>query len=201
VVDPPHPTNWNVPGSRKFSPNRERTESSVAVEPAGKRGVEEPWWRRAVVYEIALVSFQDTNGDGEGDLKGLLHRLDYLKWLGVDAVWLTPIYKSPMRDFGYDIADFCSIDPRYGSMEEFDRVTDALHEAGIKIILDLVHTPRMSIPGSSRAALRGPTGRRIGTCGRMPPKMAVRRTTGAAALAAVGGNGARRASSSTIIPF
>jgi alpha-glucosidase len=110
----------------------------VAVEPAGKRGVEEPWWRRAVVYEIALVSFQDTNGDGEGDLKGLLHRLDYLKWLGVDAVWLTPIYKSPMRDFGYDIADFCSIDPRYGSMEEFDRVTDALHEAGIKIILDLV---------------------------------------------------------------
>ena len=67
------------------------------------------WWRRAVIYEIAAISFQDSNGDGYGDLAGLLQRIDYLKWLGVGAVWLTPIYKSPHQDFGYDISDFCAV--------------------------------------------------------------------------------------------
>ena len=70
------------------------------------------WWESAVIYEIALISFQDSDGDGKGDVAGLTSRIDYLKWLGVDAVWLTPIYKSPFRDLGYDISDYCSIDPR-----------------------------------------------------------------------------------------
>jgi alpha-glucosidase len=96
------------------------------------------WWRNAVIYEIAPISFQDTNGDGKGDLPGLLQRIDYLKWLGVGAVWLTPIYKSPMHDFGYDIADFSEIDACFGTMDDFERVTKALHAAGIRLILDFV---------------------------------------------------------------
>ncbi|WP_347336990.1 alpha-amylase family glycosyl hydrolase [Bradyrhizobium pachyrhizi] len=90
------------------------------------------------MYEIAVVSFQDSNGDGQGDLVGLLQRIDYLTWLGVGAVWLTPIYKSPNHDFGYDIADFCSVDPRFGNLEDFDKLLRALHDSGIRIILDLV---------------------------------------------------------------
>jgi alpha-glucosidase len=96
------------------------------------------WWKRAVIYEIAPISFQDTNGDGKGDLKGIERRIDYLQWLGVDAVWLTPFFISPMRDFGYDIVDFCSVDPVYGTLEDFDRLVDVLHRRGIKIILDYV---------------------------------------------------------------
>jgi alpha-glucosidase len=98
----------------------------------------ETWWRNVVVYEIAVVSFQDSNVDGQGDLAGLLQRIDYLTWLGVGAVWLTPIYKSPNHDFGYDIADFCSLDPRFGNLEDFDKLLRALHDSGIRIILDLV---------------------------------------------------------------
>lgn len=96
------------------------------------------WWRGAVVYEIAVISFQDSNGDGQGDLPGFMRRIDYLKWLGVGAVWLTPTYKSPNDDFGYDIADFCTVDPRFGAMEDFDDVVEALHNSDIRLILDLV---------------------------------------------------------------
>lgn len=96
------------------------------------------WWKSAVIYEIALISFQDTNGDGKGDLAGLMSRIDYLKWLGVDAIWLTPIYKSPFRDLGYDISDYCSIEPCFGCLDEFDLLITGLHSAGIRLILDLV---------------------------------------------------------------
>lgn len=96
------------------------------------------WWQSAVIYEIALISFQDSNGDGKGDLVGLMARIDYLKWLGVDAVWLTPIYRSPFRDLGYDISDYCSIDRGFGTLDDFDRLVDALHEARIRVVLDLV---------------------------------------------------------------
>ncbi len=115
------------------------------------------WWRRAVIYELAPISFQDSNGDGRGDLPGLLQRIDYLQWLGVDAVWLTPIQTSPMRDFNYDIADYRAINPLFGTMEDFDRVLAALHHAGIRLILDLVpnHTsnehPWFKESSSSRA--------------------------------------------------
>ncbi|TWB03565.1 alpha amylase catalytic subunit [Bradyrhizobium stylosanthis] len=96
------------------------------------------WWRSAVIYEIALISFQDSNGDGKGDLAGLIARIDYLKWLGVDAVWLTPIYKSPFRDLGYDISDYRVIDPAFGCLDQFDELLKALHAEGIRLILDLV---------------------------------------------------------------
>jgi alpha-glucosidase len=97
-----------------------------------------PWWQEAVIYEIALISFQDSDGDGKGDLPGLLNRIEYLEWLGVNAVWLTPIQKTPFRDFGYDIADFCSIDPIFGTMADFDGLLEALHSRGIRVILDFV---------------------------------------------------------------
>jgi alpha-glucosidase len=99
---------------------------------------DEAWWRSTVLYEIAVISFQDSNGDGQGDLPGLLQRIDYLDWLGVGAIWLTPIYRSPNQDFGYDIADFCSVDPRFGTMEDFENLIGALHNSGIRLILDLV---------------------------------------------------------------
>ncbi|NOJ38441.1 DUF3459 domain-containing protein [Bradyrhizobium sp. WSM 1791] len=108
----------------------------MSSKPASPRDA--AWWRNAVIYEIAAISFQDSNGDGQGDLPGLLQRVDYLQWLGVGAVWLGPICKSPMQDFGYDIADFSAVDPRFGTMEDFERVVRALHEAGIKLILDFV---------------------------------------------------------------
>jgi len=96
------------------------------------------WWERAVIYQIAVQSFQDSNGDGKGDLPGLIDRLDYLSWLGVGAIWLTPIYRSPFRDFGYDIADFCSIDPRFGTLNDFDELIAALHARDIRLVLDFV---------------------------------------------------------------
>jgi alpha-glucosidase len=96
------------------------------------------WWKQAVIYEVALISFQDSGGDGKGDLRGLISRLDHLTWLGVDAVWLTPIHISPMRDLGYDIGDFCAIDPVFGTMEDFDRLVGALHGRGLRLVLDFV---------------------------------------------------------------
>jgi alpha-glucosidase len=96
------------------------------------------WWRRAVIYEIAPISFQDTNGDGRGDLKGIASRIDYLQWLGIDAVWLTPFFVSPMLDFGYDIADYCAVDPLFGTMRDFDDLVEALHGKDIRLLLDFV---------------------------------------------------------------
>ncbi|WP_225712349.1 alpha-amylase family glycosyl hydrolase [Bradyrhizobium semiaridum] len=120
---------------------------------------DETWWRNAVVYEIAVVSFQDSDGDGQGDLVGLLQRIDYLTWLGIGAVWLTPIYKSPNHDFGYDIAEFCSVDPRFGKLEDFDHLLRALHDSGMRLILDLVpnHTSdQHAWFGESRASRNNP---------------------------------------------
>jgi alpha-glucosidase len=96
------------------------------------------WWKSAVIYEIAPISFQDSNGDGKGDLKGIQSRIDYLCWLGIDVVWLTPFFVSPMLDFGYDIADYCAVDPAFGTMEDFDRLSEALQQRGIGVILDFV---------------------------------------------------------------
>jgi alpha-glucosidase len=96
------------------------------------------WWQKGVVYQIYPRSFMDSNGDGVGDLPGIQSRLEYLKWLGVDAVWLSPIFPSPMADFGYDVADYTGIEPLFGTLADFDRLLADVHQRGLKLILDLV---------------------------------------------------------------
>jgi alpha-glucosidase len=96
------------------------------------------WWRHGVFYQIYPRSFQDSNADGVGDINGIIERLPYLQALGVDAIWLSPIFPSPMADFGYDIADYTGIDPLFGAMADFDALTAAAHAIGLKVILDLV---------------------------------------------------------------
>ncbi|TKC15310.1 alpha,alpha-phosphotrehalase [Robertmurraya kyonggiensis] len=97
-----------------------------------------PWWKKAVVYQIYPKSFNDTTGNGEGDLQGIIEKLDYLKELGVDVLWLTPIYESPQKDNGYDISDYYNIYEPYGTMEDFDQLLEEAHKRGIKIIMDIV---------------------------------------------------------------
>jgi oligo-1,6-glucosidase len=96
------------------------------------------WWKSAVVYQIYPRSFGDSNGDGTGDLQGIIARLDYLAQLGVDVVWLSPIYASPMDDNGYDISDYEDVDPLFGTLEDLDELIDGLHQRGIKLVMDLV---------------------------------------------------------------
>ena len=97
-----------------------------------------PWWERGVIYQIYPRSFQDSDGDGVGDLAGIERRLDYLISLGIDAIWLSPIFPSPMADFGYDVADYCDIDPLFGTLADFDKLLAAAHQRGLKVILDFV---------------------------------------------------------------
>jgi len=97
-----------------------------------------PWWRDAVVYQIYPRSFADSDGDGVGDLAGITSKLDYLADLGVDALWLSPIFTSPMHDFGYDVADYCGIDPIFGTDADFDDLLDGVHERGMRLLLDWV---------------------------------------------------------------
>ena len=96
------------------------------------------WWKTGTIYQIYPRSFQDSDGDGVGDLDGIRRRLAHVAGLGVDAIWLSPIFRSPMKDFGYDIADYCAIDPLFGTMETFDRLLAETHAAGLKLILDFV---------------------------------------------------------------
>jgi alpha-glucosidase len=97
-----------------------------------------PWWKSAVIYEIYPRSFQDTDGDGVGDLRGIITRLPYLIDLGVDAIWICPIFPSPMADFGYDVANYIDIDPLFGTLRDFDVLLAEAHRAGLKVLLDLV---------------------------------------------------------------
>jgi alpha-glucosidase len=96
------------------------------------------WWQTGVIYQIYPRSFQDMNGDGIGDLRGIERRLDYLASLGVDAIWMSPIYPSPMADFGYDVADYCGIDSRFGTLDDFDDLLAQVHARGLKLLLDFV---------------------------------------------------------------
>ncbi|MBM7570845.1 alpha,alpha-phosphotrehalase [Aquibacillus albus] len=98
----------------------------------------QPWWKKAVVYQIYPKSFNDTTGNGVGDLQGIIEKLDYLKELGVDVLWLTPIYDSPQKDNGYDISDYYNIYEQYGSMEDFEQLLEESHSRGLKIIMDIV---------------------------------------------------------------
>ena len=105
---------------------------------SGHTAAAEPWWKHSVTYEIYLRSFQDSNGDGVGDLNGVVQRLDYLESLGIDAIWVTPFYPSPQVDFGYDICDFRAIDPRFGTLADFDHLLREAAKRGIRVLLDMV---------------------------------------------------------------
>ncbi|MBO6755096.1 MAG: alpha-glucosidase [Roseibium sp.] len=100
--------------------------------------VDTDWWRGAVIYQIYPRSFQDSNGDGIGDLGGITQRLDYIASLGVDAIWLSPFFTSPMKDFGYDVSDYKDVDPMFGTLADFDDLIEAVHAKGMKVLIDLV---------------------------------------------------------------
>src|SRR5438128_7887467 len=97
-----------------------------------------PWWKTAVFYQIYPRSFLDTDGDGIGDLEGIRRRLDFLVWLGVDALWTSPFFRSPMQDFGYDVSDYCDVDPTFGDLAAFDRLLAETHARGLRLIIDWV---------------------------------------------------------------
>src|SRR5215203_3860771 len=105
-------------------------------------GTTDSWWREGVLYQIYPRSFQDSDGDGIGDLRGIIARLDHLNGrddsLGIDGIWISPFYPSPMADFGYDVADYCDVDPRFGTLADFDELLAQAHSLGLKVLLDLV---------------------------------------------------------------
>ena len=99
---------------------------------------DENWWKHGIIYHLYPLSFQDSNDDGIGDIRGIINRLDYIAGLGVKAIWLSPIYRSPMKDHGYDISDYCDIDPTFGSLDDFHELLEQAHAKGLKVIMDLV---------------------------------------------------------------
>ncbi|MCB9454261.1 MAG: hypothetical protein H6672_22740, partial [Anaerolineaceae bacterium] len=96
------------------------------------------WWETSVFYQIYPRSFADANGDGIGDIRGIISKLDYLQWLGVKGIWLSPHFPSPQIDVGYDIADYTAVEPAYGSLDDFQTMLDEIHKRDMKLILDLV---------------------------------------------------------------
>ncbi len=133
-----------VAGSTTFAqsagqnPSTTLAEAAVASSPAAKPTTDETWWKHAVIYEIYPRSFQDSNGDGIGDLNGITEHLDYLQALGIDAIWISPMYPSPQVDFGYDISDYENVDPQYGTLADFDRLVAEAKKRNIRIVLDMV---------------------------------------------------------------
>ncbi|MBW8484198.1 glycoside hydrolase family 13 protein [Actinomadura parmotrematis] len=117
-----------------------------------------PWWRNAVVYEVYVRSFADADGDGDGDLRGITGRLPHLCDLGVDALWLTPFYRSPLADGGYDVADYRDVDPRFGTLADLDALVAGAHEHGLKVIVDIVPNHTSDQHAWFREALASPPG-------------------------------------------
>ncbi|MBN8999280.1 MAG: alpha glucosidase [Rhizobiales bacterium] len=105
---------------------------------ADARRIDADWWRGAIIYQVYPRSFQDTNGDGVGDLRGIADRLDYIAGLGADAIWISPFFKSPMKDFGYDVSDYCAVDGLFGTIEDFDHLIAEAHARGIRVLIDQV---------------------------------------------------------------
>ena len=156
------------------------------------------WWQRGIIYQIYPRSFMDSSGDGIGDLKGITSRLDYLSWLGIDAIWMSPINPSPMVDFGYDVSNYRDIDPIFGTLADFDELlAEATSETSRSSSTSSPITPQTSIPGSSNLAPRVTILSGIGTSGATRHRMAARPTTGSALLAAAAGNGKNRPVSTT----
>lgn len=120
--------------------NKKQTTPAESQSPTAsvKSASDMKWWQKTVVYEAYPNSFKDTDGDGYGDLKGLTSELDHLKELGVGAVWITPFFESPMKDNGYDVADYRKVNPRYGTDEDLDNLFSEANKRGIKLVLDLV---------------------------------------------------------------
>ncbi len=109
------------------------------IEAAQAHAETQPWWRGAAIYQVYPRSFQDSNGDGIGDLAGVTRRLDYIAALGVDAIWISPFFTSPMKDFGYDVADYCGVDPIFGTLADFDALVARAHDLGLKVLIDQVY--------------------------------------------------------------
>lgn len=122
--------------SRQFSRTFTKFSRKMTSNNAAFKGPK--WWKEAVIYQIYPASFRDLNGDGWGDVKGITSKVDYLKDLGVDIVWTSPIYKSPQADMGYDIADYNDIDEKYGTLADVDELIAELGKRGMKLMMDLV---------------------------------------------------------------
>jgi alpha-glucosidase len=116
----------------------DRSERMTQMMEGGGADARPAWWQQGVIYQVYPRSFQDTDGDGVGDLPGIVRRLDYLRWVGVDAVWISPFYPSPMADFGYDVTDHRAVDRVFGSVVDFDRVVAEAHARGIRVIVDYI---------------------------------------------------------------
>ncbi|CTQ34072.1 alpha-amylase family glycosyl hydrolase [Jannaschia rubra] len=110
----------------------------TAIAEAPNPAIDPDWWRGGVIYQIYPRSFQDSTQDGIGDLNGITERLPYIASLGVDAIWISPFFTSPMKDFGYDVSDYCDVDPMFGTLADFDRLTEAAHRLGLRVMIDLV---------------------------------------------------------------
>jgi hypothetical protein len=136
------------------------------------------WWQKGLIYQIYPMSFMDSNGDGCGDLRGIIGRLDYCRWLGIDALWLSPIYPSPMVDFGYDISDFTDIHPLFGSLADFDALISEAGRLNLRVLLDYVPTVRTNTSGFLSRDLLEPTPTATGTSGAIRRRAAARPTTG-----------------------
>jgi Alpha amylase, catalytic domain len=153
------------------------------------------WWADCVGYQVYVPSFQDSNGDGWGDLPGVTSRLDYLTDLGVTIIWLSPIHPSPFADHGYDVSDYRAVNPHFGTLQDLEGLLDKADDRGLRVLMDLApDTPLTSTSGSARtAALR--TG--ISTFGEVRAQEVGRRTTGSVASAARRGRGRKRRGSTT----
>ena len=160
------------------------------------------WWERGIIYQIYPRSFKDGNGDGVGDLRGIESRLDYLQWLGIDAIWISPIFPSPMADFGYDVSNYTDIDPLFGTLADFDTLLTEVHRRGMKLLLDYVpnHTSdRHPWFIESRAART--SAKRNWYIWRIQRRAAERRTIGAPISAAARGNGTSMPDNITTMRF
>jgi alpha-glucosidase len=134
--------------------------TETAVPDAARGPAPSPWWRDAVIYQVYPRSWADSDGDGIGDLPGITARLGHLTWLGVDAVWLSPFYTSPQRDGGYDVSDYMDVDPRFGTLDDFDALLARAHELGLRVLVDLVPNHTSSDHPWFQDALRAAAGSR-----------------------------------------
>ena len=164
--------------------------------------MERKWWKEAIVYQIYPRSFKDSNGDGIGDLNGIRQKLSYLKLLGIDVIWLSPVYQSPNDDNGYDISDYKKVMDEFGTMNDFDNLLKEAHENGIRIIMDLVvnHTSDEH-PGFWRAGAAGRILTGIITSGERERERKIRPITGVPALEVLRGKRMRKPACITCICF